>query len=590
MNKRREKRLSVLIIALMVIFTANLFADETGTPGLLFTRVPNSINPSSPLEEYRVTRGTATEVNIIVPATNPGSGTGFPVTEIGIAQFNEWADLESITLPNTLRIIRPQTFENSVALTSVVLPSSVTRIMDNAFNGATALAEINFHAGLNMIGANAFRNTALVDVVLPNSVSILGVGAFSNIATLESVTLPAGEPVTGMLTRLEDDVFRGATALTEIILPRNILRLGENVFAESGLEKITINANITHIPTEEGQDPWHGNAPIANVNFGAGVTGVLGRFFAGLEALKEFTVPATFNTLPNDVFNGSGLETLTVQSDFNDFEAASVITLFRGATEFKHLIFTGEMTRIANYFPGRVSSLRHVTIDAPITHIGEYAFAGAWHIGRFTMPDSLVAGAIQLPNTITHIGRDAFSDIMGRWFDDEYEPEEPIAVWIPKSVTHVGSGAFVEAFSGGILVEWEEDELPATWANDWNRGGLGYPRTDITFGVTIGETSEFDVVTLPSATGLVGNFPNPFNPTTSIRYQVSGITHVSIEIFNIRGQRVKTLLNGSELSSGEHSVVWDGRDDSGNEAGSGMYLYRMVAGEYQSTRRMILMK
>ena len=104
--------------------------------------------------------------------------------------------------------------------------------------------------------------------------------------------------------------------------------------------------------------------------------------------------------------------------------------------------------------------------------------------------------------------------------------------------------------------------------------------------------SEYDETVPIARTGLLGNHPNPFNPYTTINFVVARhALPVQIDIYNIRGQRVRTLLDGSrEFGSGEHSVVWDGRDDNGREVGSGMYLYRMRAGEDVSVRRMVLMK
>jgi hypothetical protein len=107
-----------------------------------------------------------------------------------------------------------------------------------------------------------------------------------------------------------------------------------------------------------------------------------------------------------------------------------------------------------------------------------------------------------------------------------------------------------------------------------------------------------DIEILPIVTRLIGNFPNPFNPETIIRYQVannksqiSDIRNqlVNITIYNIRGQRVRTLVNDYH-QPGEHSVIWNGRDDHGNQVSSGVYFYRMTAGEVVQTRRMLLMK
>ena len=105
------------------------------------------------------------------------------------------------------------------------------------------------------------------------------------------------------------------------------------------------------------------------------------------------------------------------------------------------------------------------------------------------------------------------------------------------------------------------------------------------------ETADYDDVIEVVATCLMGNYPNPFNPVTSIKYQVSGIGYqlVQIDIYNLRGQKVRSLVNDYH-ENGEYSVVWDGTDDNGMRVGSGVYFYNMRAGEYQSVRRMVLLK
>ena len=91
------------------------------------------------------------------------------------------------------------------------------------------------------------------------------------------------------------------------------------------------------------------------------------------------------------------------------------------------------------------------------------------------------------------------------------------------------------------------------------------------------------------ATELHGNFPNPFNPETTIRYSVKEATPVSIDIYNVKGQLVKTLVNENK-ASGHYSVTWNGRDNNNLPVSSGVYFYKMFAGKYSSTRKMILMK
>ncbi len=92
-----------------------------------------------------------------------------------------------------------------------------------------------------------------------------------------------------------------------------------------------------------------------------------------------------------------------------------------------------------------------------------------------------------------------------------------------------------------------------------------------------------------AATALLGNYPNPFNPSTLINFEMATPGTVSIEIFNQKGQLVKTLVN-TDLPSGNHHAEWNGRDDSGSSVSSGVYFYRMRSGKYSSTRKMVMMK
>jgi len=88
---------------------------------------------------------------------------------------------------------------------------------------------------------------------------------------------------------------------------------------------------------------------------------------------------------------------------------------------------------------------------------------------------------------------------------------------------------------------------------------------------------------------LGNNFPNPFNPDTTIGFSLPQSGKVNLSIFNIKGQLVRTLVD-EKLPEGEHSIVWDGRDNGGRKAGSGVYFYRLTAGENVETKRMLLLK
>ena len=95
---------------------------------------------------------------------------------------------------------------------------------------------------------------------------------------------------------------------------------------------------------------------------------------------------------------------------------------------------------------------------------------------------------------------------------------------------------------------------------------------------------------VPTAELLAQNYPNPFNPETTIAFDMVEDGNVSIEVFNVRGQKVKTLINEHMTSGENYTVVWEGTNDSNQKVSSGIYFYKMKAGNYSSTKKMILMK
>ncbi len=85
------------------------------------------------------------------------------------------------------------------------------------------------------------------------------------------------------------------------------------------------------------------------------------------------------------------------------------------------------------------------------------------------------------------------------------------------------------------------------------------------------------------------NYPNPFNPTTTIGFSIPVTEHVKISIYNINGQKIRTLLDTS-MTKGTHNVVWDGLSDDGIRPPSGVYLYELRTGSFREAKKLMLMK
>ena len=97
---------------------------------------------------------------------------------------------------------------------------------------------------------------------------------------------------------------------------------------------------------------------------------------------------------------------------------------------------------------------------------------------------------------------------------------------------------------------------------------------------------------LPKAFALSQNYPNPFNPSTTISYAIpegNSQVGVKLSVFNLRGQLVRTLVDQTQ-GPGTYNVNWDGSDDRGRQISSGVYFYRIQAGDYVSTRKMVVLK
>ncbi|MFC1557698.1 T9SS type A sorting domain-containing protein, partial [candidate division KSB1 bacterium] len=96
-------------------------------------------------------------------------------------------------------------------------------------------------------------------------------------------------------------------------------------------------------------------------------------------------------------------------------------------------------------------------------------------------------------------------------------------------------------------------------------------------------------VPLPDKFALSGNYPNPFNPETNIAFELPKTERVRIDIYNILGQKVRTLVD-REFKAGIRTIKWDATNDFGSKVASGMYIYRVVAGSNVASKKMMVIK
>ncbi|MEC8689547.1 MAG: T9SS type A sorting domain-containing protein, partial [Candidatus Neomarinimicrobiota bacterium] len=114
-----------------------------------------------------------------------------------------------------------------------------------------------------------------------------------------------------------------------------------------------------------------------------------------------------------------------------------------------------------------------------------------------------------------------------------------------------------------------------------------WPSISYTSDATLAVNEKSDI--LPKEFALHDNYPNPFNPTTTIRFDLPKATDVSILIFNVLGQKIKTI-DMSQINPGYHSVVWNATNDYGSQVSAGMYFYQLRTNDFVKTKKMILLK
>lgn len=99
-----------------------------------------------------------------------------------------------------------------------------------------------------------------------------------------------------------------------------------------------------------------------------------------------------------------------------------------------------------------------------------------------------------------------------------------------------------------------------------------------------------EIQLLPSTYELSQNFPNPFNPITTIRYGLPQAGRVSLKIYNLLGEEVATLVNDEQKAAGYHVVIGGGKDKNRVSLASGVYIYRIRIGNFSSTKKLALVK
>lgn len=211
---------------------------------------------------------------------------------------------------------------------------------------------------------------------------------------------------------------------------------------------------------------------------------------------------------------------------------------------------------------------------------GEYSYyvTAVYNSGE-SDPSNTVSIDLVLPAPANLIGESLGTNISLSW-DGINSERDFIDYKIYKDGEFLASTTQLFYFDQNVPSGSYSYYITAAYSGDWE--------SEPSNTVDIEHTGTGDIQT-PFTNSLIGNYPNPFNPESTISYSIAQPAYVTIEVFNLKGQKITTLVKEA-LQAGNHSVVWNGTDANGKDVTSGVYLYKMDTEGFSSTRKMILMK
>lgn len=239
----------------------------------------------------------------------------------------------------------------------------------------------------------------------------------------------------------------------------------------------------------------------------------------------------------------------------------------------------GETYTFSTQAEGLMPEVPHNPVSIPEDDVDDYKLEI-----DFTVPEQVIFGSIIMDDLDEASFYNSREEGMINFF---------MADWI--GYNYYTDGQMFDAFNENLGVTYGsyEFDIPADemWFAFFDIGdNLNNPQ-NIQGSARLYEYDEnsIDIGSISGSTKLFSNYPNPFNPTTTLSYSLSAKSKVTLDIFNIKGQKIVTLEDDEKVS-GLHSIVWNGKDSNGRSVSSGVYFYKLNVGDETKTNKMILMK
>jgi len=339
---------------------------------------------------------------------------GSSVTSIGGAAFYGCSSLTGITIPDGVTSIGASMFAWCSSLTEVILPDGVTSIGASMFKRCSSLTEVILPDSVTRIDTAAFYGCRLTSITIPNSVTSIGNEAFYDCYKLESLSLPDG------VTSIGEKAFSSCDNLKSISIPDSITTIGPGAFEYCSSLIYHVYDNAKYL----GNDKNHYvvlielvSQDITSCIIHTETRVISESAFAGCVNLNSISIPDSVTYLDKYVFkNCTGLQSATIGNG-----AAGIgYSAFEGCTGLKSVTLGNSLTQIENRAFYNCGNLTDINIPDGVTSIGREAF---YHCESLT--------SVTIPDSVKSIGMEAF-----------YHCESLTSITIPDSVTSIGDHIF----------------------------------------------------------------------------------------------------------------------------------------------------
>ena len=302
------------------------------------------------------------------------------VTKIAERAFQDCSGLKSVTIGEGVEEIGGNAFSGCSSLTSVEIPDSVTSIGDYAFDGCSKLETIELSKNLETLGYGVFCNCiSLNDVEIPKSIKSVGTyfGIFKGCTNLKDVTLEKGSDWLG-------PIFKDCASLESFEIPDTVTKIAERAFQDcSGLKSVTIGEGVEEI----GGNAFSGCSSLTSVEIPDSVTSIGDYAFDGCSKLETIELSKNLETLGYGVFcNCTSLNNVEIPKSIKS--VGTYFGVFKGCTNLKNVTLEKGTDWIGPIFKD-CASLETIEIPDTVTQIGENAFRDCTGLKEISIPESV---------------------------------------------------------------------------------------------------------------------------------------------------------------------------------------------------------